>query len=427
MKKKLYFFKPLLNLLAIFCFVTLQSCSTLNKKGIDSVDDKKNLDKKSSDLSSKTETSSSSSLADSEASDADEEEEGDPSGSDTTPENLGEINASETLKKEEIDADAQAEITFPLVYNEFVEQWVKYFSGRGKDFFTKWLGRSTRYIPLMKQVLKEEGLPEDLIYLSMIESGFNTKATSRAKAVGPWQFIKGTGQRYDMRADFWIDERRDFIKSTRAAAKYLKELHQIFGSWYLAAASYNAGEGRVLKAVRQNQSRNFWELSRKKKNFRAETRNYVPKIIAAALVSKNPERYGFHDIPYEEPLSWTTVTVSPGLHLKTIAKTLGLEFEDLRILNPELRRGIVPPKGGEYVLRVPKDKKDLLLAKSSELKAEKIETVVKYKVRSGDTIDRIAKRHGTSARSILEFNDIQDPRKIRAGKTLTIPSGTPEL
>src|SRR5690606_13336536 len=153
---------------------------------------------------------------------------------------------------------------------------------------------------------REEGLPEDLIYLSMIESVFNPRAYSRARAVGPWQFIEGTGKRYGLRVNYWIDERKDIIKSTHAAAKYLKELYQIFGSWYLAAAAYNAGEGTVLNAIRRDRTRNFWQLARQEKNFRSETQNYVPKMIAAALLAKSPEKYGFADkeIAYEDPLTW---------------------------------------------------------------------------------------------------------------------------
>ena len=207
-----------------------------------------------------------------------------------TPEDLGDINSSSDRNADEVQADRDARNTFPIVQNEFVDQWIKYFTAtpRGRATFAKWLARKQRYSGLIRQTVKEDGLPEDLIYLAMIESGFNPRATSWVGAAGVWQFMPYTGRNYGLNLDHWYDERRDIVKATHAAAKYLKELHQIFGSWYLAAASYNAGEGRTLRVVRENQTRNFWELIRKKKNFRSETRNYVPKIIAAKLISSDP-------------------------------------------------------------------------------------------------------------------------------------------
>jgi len=339
-----------------------------------------------------------------------------------TPEDLGDLRISETRTKEEIQADIEARRSFPLVYNEFVSQWIKYFSGpRGRGFFGRWLERSTRYIPMIKQVLKEEGLPEDLIYLSMIESGFNPKAKSRAKAMGPWQFMKATGQRYDLEVDYFVDERKDITKSTRAAAQYLKELHDIFGSWYLAAAAYNAGEGKVLMAIRRDRSRNFWELSRRKKNFRAETRNYVPKIIAAALIAKNPEQYGFKDLDFELPLRWETVLVPPGVHLKNVGELLDVELDDLRILNAELRRDITPP-GGDFPLRVPPEKVETLKAKIGDLKTQKVGRIMVHSVRRGETLSSIARRYDVPMQEIMEFNQIRSAKRLRIGMELEIPT-----
>lgn len=370
-----------------------------------------------------------------------------------TPTDLGDLNASEKIRDEEVTADILARKTFPMVNNEFVEQWLRYFTGRGRIHFEKWLSRSPRYTPLITQVMQQDGLPEDLVYLAMIESGFNPRAKSHARAVGPWQFIKSTGTRYALRVDSWVDERRDIVKSTHAAAQYLKELHQIFGSWYLAAASYNAGEGKVLNAIRRDKSRNFWELARKKKNFRAETRNYVPKIIAAALISKNPSQYGFADIKYETNLEWETVEVPSGVHLRSLTEVAGLDAETIKLMNAELKRGVTPP-GQNWTLKVPVGSKAIVLAKLDQIKAKKYKIVAEadesprrsrrgrggkrtagrsskaespvgpgsYRVQPGDTLWDLAKKTGSSVADIKKANQISSPRDLRAGLVIKVPS-----
>ena len=234
-------------------------------------------------LTSCATTSKESSLSD----ESDIEQRDDREIVDDIPEDLGEIQVGKRSPEEE-EADRLASQTFPIVQNPYVQKWLDFFTvnKRGRRTFEKWMARSTRYIPIIKPILQEHGMPEDLIYLSMIESGFNPRAYSHAHAVGPWQFIRATGKRYGLNVEFWIDERRDIYKSTHAAARYLKDLYTMFGSWYLAAAAYNAGEGKVLRAVKRDQTRDFWKLERNKRNFRAETRNYVPKIIAAAIIAK---------------------------------------------------------------------------------------------------------------------------------------------
>lgn len=340
---------------------------------------------------------------------------------DDSPEDLGKIQASDQRSESEVLADKLARKTFPLVQNEFVDQWINYFTGRGRRHFEVYLSRSTRYISMMKKTLKEDGLPEDLIYLAMIESGFNTKARSRAKAVGPWQFIKGTGQRYGMEVDYWVDERRDFIKSTHAAAQYLKELHQIFGTWYLAAASYNAGEGRVLNAVRRSKTRDFWELARVKANFRSETRNYVPKMIAAALISKSPEKYGFNEIAYEKPLVWDLVKVPGGVSLRSVAKANNLDIEELKLLNPELVRAITPASEKTYEVRVPSGTAEKVLANLNVLNREASDAFVIHRVRKGQTLGAIARQYGSSVDVIMDFNNIRKATAVRVGMNLRIP------
>jgi membrane-bound lytic murein transglycosylase D len=356
-----------------------------------------------------------------------------------TPAELGDVeSASETRLPDEIRADILARSTFPLVENEFVEQWIRYFTGRGREHFKKWQERAPRYLPLITQTMKADGLPEDLVYLAMIESGFNPKARSRAKAVGPWQFIKSTGMRYDLQVDNWIDERRDIEKSTHAAATYLKELHQIFGSWYLAAASYNAGEGKVLRAVRADRSRNFWELARAKKNFRAETRNYVPKIIAAALISKNPAKYGFDDLVYETPIEWEKARVPAGTDLRAVSSVLNVDRDALVLMNSELRRGRTPLTGGAREIKVPVGRSGDVLAAVDKIAAMKFKEPFlkedgltrgfaplrsdgRYRVRRGDTLWTISRNFGVTVDELREANNFSSAKALRPGKWIEIP------
>ncbi|HRK01522.1 MAG TPA: transglycosylase SLT domain-containing protein [Oligoflexia bacterium] len=183
---------------------------------------------------------------------------------------------------------------YPVIVNPRVEHWISYFTGKGRRYFTKYLERGRYFIPEIAKVLRASNMPQDLVYLAMIESGFNNSARSHAKAVGPWQFIRGTGRRYGLAIDYWLDERRDTRKSTMAAIKYLRELYEEFGSWELAAAGYNAGEGKVRRAIAKYKTSDFWQIARHR-FFRPETRDYVPKIMAAAIISKNPEQFGFED------------------------------------------------------------------------------------------------------------------------------------
>ncbi|MFH1595750.1 MAG: transglycosylase SLT domain-containing protein [Pseudomonadota bacterium] len=221
----------------------------------------------------------------------------------------------------------QVKFDVPIQMNKQVKAYLVYFSTERKAVIQRYLVRSTRYLPLIKETFQEYGLPEDLAYLAMIESGFNPNAYSHAGACGMWQFIKGTGLRYGLVIDGQVDERRDPVKSTRAAAKYLSDLYKQFGSWYLAAASYNCGERRVERELRKNHHRNFWELSANR-CLPTETKNYVPQMIAATIIAKNPERFGFSRVPYEPPLSpadkvqlaqAATVTVRPGMGNQVVA------------------------------------------------------------------------------------------------------------
>ena len=217
----------------------------------------------------------------------------------------------------------------PIVMNARVEHFIRYFQTSGKKIFSGWLERSAKYIPMMKTLLKENGLPEDLVYMALIESGFNPYAISRMKAAGPWQFIYRTGKRYGLNVTWWVDERRDPEKSTVAAANYLKDLYDMFECWYLAAAGYNAGEYKIAKAMKRYRTEDFWELT-KYRYLKRETKDYVPQMIAAALIAKDPDEYGFTDIDYQDPLCFDKVKVPEVTDLGFIARACEIPLEEVK-------------------------------------------------------------------------------------------------
>ncbi len=322
-------------------------------------------------------------------------------------------------------APSQKIITYgiPLEKHQSVDRYIVLFQNRLRPNFEKWLSRSGRYIPMMHEILREYGLPEDLVYLSLIESGFNPKAFSRARASGTWQFIKGTGKRYGLRIDRWIDERRDPVKATHAAAQYLTDLYERFDSWPLAFASYNAGEGRVARAIRQVKSRDFWKL-RKYRIIRRETKNYVPKFMAAMMIAKDPERYGF-DVSYENPWLYDEVEIKRATYLSAIAKNAGISLKELKFHNPELKRDITPPRAPGYKIKLPPGRKTTFLANYSP--DEEVEVVVgrsfKHRVRRGETITSIARKYGVGIDLLLETNRLHRKSIIRTGQHLMVSDG----
>ncbi|MBW1991436.1 MAG: lytic transglycosylase domain-containing protein [Deltaproteobacteria bacterium] len=253
--------------------------------------------------------------------------------------------------------DYRLKFDVPIHINKQVKAYLVYFSTERKEVIRRYLARSTRYLPMIRAIFQEHGLPQDLAYLAMIESGFNPHAYSRAHACGMWQFIRSTGRRYGLMINRYVDERRDPEKSTRAAARYLLDLYKQFGSWYLAAASYNCGEHRVQREIDNSNHKNFWELSAHR-CLPQETKNYVPQMIAATLIAKNPERFGFKNIPYLPPLQYDKVRVTETTSLAAAAAACNVPLEEIRLLNPELRLGITPPQAGYYTLRIPKGSSD---------------------------------------------------------------------
>lgn len=308
----------------------------------------------------------------------------------------------------------------PVVRNANVETWLNYFQGRGRKWFNIWLERSGRYIPYMRQVLREHGLPEDLVYLAMIESGFSPRAYSRASAVGHWQFMKATGRMYNLKVDFWVDERRDPEKATVAAARHLKDLYDRFQDWKLAAAAYNAGQGKIARAIRRYKTEDFWELT-KGRYLANETKNYVPKLIAAAMIAKNPEAYGFVNIQYKKPFSFEKVILRKPVNLRTLSKKSGVALEELRYLNAELNHEVTPPNRKQYELKVPTGSSDVVLAAYGSMKPEEFFQYAQHRVRRGDTISEIARAYGVPQREIFSLNKIRSARSLRPGQVLLLP------
>jgi len=317
--------------------------------------------------------------------------------------------------------------SIPSEMNERVQQWVSYFQGRGRPHMERYLARSSRYMTLMKRILRQNGVPEDLIYIALIESGFSSRATSRAAAVGYWQFIKGTGKRYGLEINGLVDERRDPVLATQAAAEYYKGLYSVFGSWYLAMAAYNVGENRVKREVMNHYTRDFWELARKKR-FPSETINYVPKYIAAKMIGKNPEKYGFTDIEYEKAIEFDMIKVDRPVNLRAMASKMGVDYEHFKYLNPKFRGEIAPTKpNGVLELKVPVGQTQLAMSAARESFVEKVEMIADtgdtqmYRVRSGDSLYTIARKYRTTVAWLRDVNDIKAGRKLRIGMRLQVP------
>jgi membrane-bound lytic murein transglycosylase D len=310
---------------------------------------------------------------------------------------------------------------FPVVKNDKVLYYVDYFSGPAQKVFKRWLERSARYLPMMQKTFAEEGLPQDLVYLAMIESGFNNRAYSWAHAAGPWQFIEGTGRLYGLDNDWWRDERRDPVKATRAAARHLKDLYNYFeGDWYLAVAAYNAGSGKIGRAVEMYGTRDFWQLSHGN-YLQPETKNYLPKLLAALLIAKEPEKYGFTELEYLPPFDFETVTVPTTTDLEIIADLSGSSYDKIKDLNPELKRWSTPPGVKNYEVRIPTGNRDAFVEKYALLPENRRASYQHHKIKSGDTLLGLARRYGIRVADIVSLNKISNPRALRVGTDLILP------
>jgi membrane-bound lytic murein transglycosylase D len=305
----------------------------------------------------------------------------------------------------------------PVIENPRVRHFIDYFSTKEKETFATALARSGKYFPMIAAVLREEGLPEEFAYLALIESYFSPHALSPSGAVGLWQFMPGTARQYGLRIDGWVDERRDPIKSTHAAAAYLKDLHDYFDRWYLATAAYNAGQGAIERMLQNSRPKDFAALI-EKSTLSRETRNFVPKFVAAALVADGPEKYGFGDIVPESPSEFEEVEVDGNLSLAVLADMAGANAAVVRELNPALFRGKTPPGDNHYRLRLPAGHTGVFELAYRQRQREETR-VVMHEVKRGETLFSIARRYGQQVRALMELNGLTDSR-LRIGQKLTV-------
>jgi len=326
----------------------------------------------------------------------------------------------EKAKTEIGSAPAGTGFDIPIVVNDAVLRAVAFYQFRTPMAFAAALKRKGRYLDLMRGVLKEEGIPQDLVYVAMVESAFKYQAHSRAAAHGFWQFVPGTGKRYGLRRNRSYDERSDPVKSTRAAAAYFRDLYEMFGDWHLAMAAYDAGEGKILRSLQRTGARDFWELSAGS-ILRRETRDYVPFVLAAALIAKDPARFGF-DVVADPPLAWDKVTVHKPVDLARVAALTGSTLPNLQLLNSELRTRTTPHGVPSYDLRVPAGSAALLASRIAALPAAPATAEKRVVVKNGDTLKKIARRAGVSLAELCDWNDLPRTARPKKGTVLVVPA-----
>lgn len=312
----------------------------------------------------------------------------------------------------EIDSDLYM---IPIQVNRRVELAMKYFQTKGRKVFQLWLERSGRYEALIKRILRKNELPINLFYLAMIESGFNPNAYSYARASGLWQFIYSTGKYYGLRSNWWFDERRDPLLATQAAARHLKDLYNRFGDWYLALAGYNCNPKKIERRIKQYGTRDFWKLKRLPR----QTRNYIPTFLAAQIISENPKKYGFY-VQKLSPIEYDTVKISECVDLSIIAECVDSNFEEIKSLNPGLRRWCTPPGIKDFVLNIPMGMREKFWLNYNRIPDEKKISWMRHKVRRGETLSQIARKYGTTVTIIKNQNNIKGTL-IRTGQYIVIP------
>ena len=332
-------------------------------------------------------------------------------------ESIKELEISSDIEDGDIKEVVAADI--PLEVNSYVERYIEYYTGRGSQVMQQWLTRSGKYFPMMSRILSAEGLPEQIIYLSLMESGLNPKARSWASAVGFWQFIRSTAKIYGLKVDFYVDERMDPYKSTIAAAKYMKILYESFGDWYLTIAAYNSGDGRVKRAMRKSGGTTFWSIRR---YLPRETRNYVPNFIAVCLIAMDPEAYGFTNIQYEEPFKYDTYKVSGAIDLGFLSTCAGTDVEELKLMNPELNQLSTPPDYEDgYPLKIPKGSFEQFSSRMQNIPESAKRDFLVHNVTKGENLTSIAEKYGVTVYDLADANNISTKSKVYSGIKLKIP------
>jgi membrane-bound lytic murein transglycosylase D len=308
----------------------------------------------------------------------------------------------------------------PIPLNERVLRYVELFQGRLREYLAEGLQRGTQYLPMIQNVFRAEGLPLDLAYVPLIESAFKPTALSRAKARGVWQFMKGTGVENGLAQDWYIDERSDPEKATVAAAKYFKTLYKMFGDWHLAMASYNGGPGRMQRAIKRSGRSDFWSLTATSRYLPRETREYVPMILAAVIIAKNPVKYGF-EIPTPTVPALETVEVPPAVDLRRVAEWAGVSVDEIQQLNPELRRWTTPIRGTDYPLTVPQGTAGIIKEKLAAATPGTLNALQWHTVKRGETLATVARKLGVSRTDLAEANYLKPASRVAIGQRLLIP------
>jgi membrane-bound lytic murein transglycosylase D len=308
----------------------------------------------------------------------------------------------------------------PIPLNDRVLRYVELFQGRLREFLTAGLQRGTQYLPMIQNVFRAEGLPLDLAYVPLIESAFKPTALSRAKAKGVWQFMRGTGIENGLSQDWYVDERSDPEKATVAAAKYFKALHNMFDDWHLAMASYNGGPGRIGRAIKKSGRDDFWTLTESSRFLPRETREYVPMILAAVIIAKNPLQYGF-DVTPEPARKTEVVSVPAAVDLRRVAEWAGVPAEDIQQLNPELRRWTTPIRGKDYELKVPEGTAELVRERLEGASPNQLNALQWHTVKRGESIATIARKLGVSRTDLAEANYLKTTSRVATGQKLLIP------
>jgi len=321
---------------------------------------------------------------------------------------------------EKVKAEMEGRIfSIPVVINEKVLSFIELFKGERREKFERALINSGKFLGKIKEIFREEGLPEDLAYLPLIESEFKVKAKSRANAKGIWQFVDRTGKLYSLDYNWWLDEKYDFVKSTRAAAKHLKDLYNKYNDWYLALAAYNAGAGKIDRAISKTGKADFWEIA-KTRHIKTETKNYVPAFLASLIIAKNPSQHGFEVEPAPE-LQWEVIRIPSPTDLRIIAECAETSVQEIQELNPELRRLTTPGNVSYYDLRIPREKAEIFRQNFAKIPEEKRVFWRWHIVQKGETLSSIGKKYGVAVHILKEVNSLRSNR-IKPDMRLLIPS-----